>query len=413
MAGIPLYDRGFNTGLANPNLMARVLQSLQSRSNFVDSRVDGPTIPSSVPSALSPVWPTFNNEAERNIALATGSYDPTFASPLKRTEYTTLEAARVKDLTDASAKAQAAIPLDPTGTDEQILAAQLAGDMHGDTKRILHSLQTGAHPKSAMGYEQSLFMPPEMRPKLRPFIPRSGFGGVPSEAAITSNLDTDLLSDPEFKRISFQDPTRGAHVYRSLTGREYEGDVKLHDKIRGRQADFGRSVVMEELKAGAYRDPATGSWMVWETREAPEGGITAGGVNAPKPFRQLVKANPEKQRIMDTYYSSVTGQRITQLPSATAGQQAGAAQLMEDPAMAAIFEQRKQELNRELTPQEKMTLAYLERNKSQPVSGFEHFLNKAATAGEYVKDAGSGIADALMWPLRQIPDPRQVSGIGR
>lgn len=412
MAGIPLYDRGYNTGLANPNLMARVLQSLQSRSNFVDSRVDGPTLPPSVPAALSPVWPTFNNEAERNIALATGTYDPTYASPLKRTEATTMEAARVKDLTDASTKARAAIPLDPSGTDEQILAAQLAGDMRGDVRRTLHSLQTGASPNSAKSYEQSLFMPSEMRPELRPFIPRSGFGGVPSEAAISSNLDMDLLSDPEFKRLSFQDTARAAHVYRSLTGREYETDIKLHDKIRGRQADFGRSVVMEELKAGAYRDPATGSWMVWETREAPEGGITS-GINAPKPFRQLVKASPEKQQLLDTYYTSTTGQRVAQIPTATAGQRRGAEMLSDEPAMAALFFEKSKELNRELTPQEKMALAYLERNKAKPVSGFEHFMNKAATAGEYVKDVGSGVADALMWPLNQIPDPRQVSGIGR
>lgn len=394
------------------------------KSSAAVSPMSGPIRPGGAPGAgagfattnpLAPSWGTFGSLEERNMALASGEYDPTYISPLKRTEATMMEAARMRDMETGSAMARSKIPLDPNGTDQQILSAQLAGDMTGNTKRVLHSLQTDGQVGPGLGYEESLLLPPQMRPKIGPYIPRGGFGGAPGEEAISSKLDTELLSDPEFKQLALKNPSQAAHVYRQLTQRDYETDAKLHDKIRGRQAEFGRSVVMDEIKSGAKRDPATGAWMVWETREAPEGGggFSVGGPNAPKPYRQLVKASPEKQHLLDTYYGSATGRRMDPLPTSTRGQQQGAKDFDQDPELAALFVEKEKKYGHALTPQEKMRIAYHAKNDAMPdISGLGHVLSKFANAGEYVKDAGSGLADALMWPLRQIPDPRSMGGIG-
>lgn len=359
---LPIYNRGgANTGLMDPSLMSQVLQQLQSRNNFVNSRVAGPAaspqVPPSVPpgiSPLAPAWPTFNNEAERNIALHTGAYDPTYISPLKRTEALAMETGRAADMERASIAARASMPLDPNAPDAQIMAAQTAGDFRGDARRVMHSLH-GLDYEGTVGSGAAL-------PAYRP---RTGFGGLPTEDAITSRLDLDLVSDPEFQRLTAQDPKRAAFVYENLTGRPYVGDVKLHDKIRGEQATFGINTVRKEIEAGAYREPATGKWMVWETREAPEGGLgVSNTVNAPKPFRQLVEANETKQRLMDTYFTRATGMQVPPTVTGTRGQKFGAQHYLQDPAVAAAVAAAEKALHRKLTPQE--TLREAQRALANP-----------------------------------------------
>lgn len=261
---------------------------------------------------LPTTWGTFANEMERTLALNSAgplTYDPTYAGPLQKAYALSEEQRRADELAQRSAYERQFFPLRNTGTPQEILQAQLAGD-RGDTKRVLQSLQ-GIDP------ETYLDAPPETRQAIKPFIPRDGFGGTPSSEGMLSALDFEVINDPEFAKIATRDPDRAAFVYRALTGRSYDQDLKSHNSTIDKRDKIGIDFVARQLQQGAQYNPNTGKWMVWNSDEQQD----PLGVNPPRTVRSMVPATVEQQNWFDRYYKRVVGTGLPTQRKADRGSQ--------------------------------------------------------------------------------------------
>ena len=300
-----------------------------------------PMAPVTSRTGLASSWTPFANEMERTLAMNQAgplAYDPTYAGPLQKAYAMSEENRRAEEAAQRSAYEQKFFPLRNSGTPEEIVRAQLAGD-RGDTKRILQSLQ-GIDPDTA------LQAPPLLRRPLEPFIPKDGFGGIPNPEGMQSSIDFELINDPEFAELRARDPDRAAFVYRSLTGRSYDTDLKAHNATIDKRDKIGLGFVESQLKQGARLNPNTGEWLVMNTEEPED--IT--GFGSVRPVRRLTKATPEQQNWFDRYYQRVVGLGLPQNRKADRGSQLHLSGTMSRlaPEQFALAEQEIQLATKEL-----------------------------------------------------------------
>lgn len=279
--------------LQNSNGQSRVLSPSVSASNF-----QRPSIPNQ--------WPTFANEAERNIAMATGTYSPEYISPLKMLEHQALTADAQKDVLQRQAYEASSFPVIANQSSEDRQRALLAGDVTGLAGKLLHS-----------GYAPS------------------SYGQLDLQNPTKDRLDREIYDHPEFQKALAKNPAQAAFTYQRLTGRTLEGDTGAAIAYRDDRAKFGqslqderakkiseeqlssallptkvgRSYAEQQIKGGAVYDPAKQSWKVWNTDDAPVNPLGGLGQIA-KPYRQLVDATEDQNRLLNQHYSDVTGRTL-------------------------------------------------------------------------------------------------------
>lgn len=318
---------------------------------------------------LSTQLPVYGSEAERNFAYDSGFVDPAFPTPRAKTFYEAATKREIADNLNLAAVAKQNLPFDSDAPLERQVAAQLAGDMRGDTKRVLQSLNG--------------LSPDAMTPlsNLLPFG-NTTFGGNPTDInGITPRLDEDLLRDPEFKRILTKDPARAAFVYSSLTGRDYGKDVEAYTGLKKAQGKVAFDFARNQLAQGATRDPVTGDWIIWNP-VVPEG--EGGLAGSARPTRMPVKATPQQRAWMEEGYANVMGEPLPELMRRTAKDEQGSAALMKDPAIQAAISAKRAELGgRQLTHKEELLTARLAvaANQRQEDQNAKNMFGSYATGG--------------------------------
>lgn len=326
--------------------------------------------------AMTPVdptadrWPTFATEAERNIALAAGSYDPSYASPLQKSHAAALGVLEEKDRAAIRARADEASPI-MAGMVASV-ANQLAGDSTGLVKRLLvknSGLTMDQYMNQATGNPDSLLAGVIGRsvPTLKPYKTTGGFG--PMEGTnLPSRLDMDLFSDPDFQTELGRNPEQAAYAYERLTGRKLQTDLGETIAMRKSQVDVGRKFATSAITQGAQKDPVTGKWKVWNMAEPEEGGI---GLTPQRATRSLVEATPEQASWLDTHYESVMGRKAPQVQKQDAAYRQSIINTMEhDPQFQTDVDAKQAEIGRSLTNEELAMLAKLklQRTQQQPRS---------------------------------------------
>lgn len=255
-----------------------------------------------------------------------------------------------------SAASQANFPLSAATTPDEVARAQQQGDIYGDTRRILASLN-GVDLKAQVG------LPETVRRGIGEYNPKGGLGAKPSMEAMQSNLDFGIVNDPEFQKIQSMDPLRASFVYKSLTGRDYKADSDQHQSVQKERAKIGVGFARKQLEQGAKFDPMTGKWKVWQIDEPEETGGTSFGA-APRASKQLVEATPEQSHWLNTYYSGVMGhglpkQDLTMRKQANVAEQNVAA-LQDKPELQSkvnsAIQLYKQETGRDVSPAEKIAI---------------------------------------------------------
>lgn len=254
--------------------------------------------------------PTFSSEAERNIAIASGAWDPNYESPLQKANVEALMKidADKRAAIRARADIEAPIALD---TPKDLLQSQLAGDTLGLTKKFLIR-RAGFTPEQYMrqaagGTPDSMLAAVigTATPTLKPYQPEAGFGALEG-SALPSRLDFTVYNDPDFQRALRENPEEAKYAYSRLTGRKLETDIAETLATRKNQVDVGRKFATDALTQGAQRDPVSGKWRIWNMAET-EAQL---GLGQTRPTRQLVDATPEQAKWLDTHYSSIMGQPL-------------------------------------------------------------------------------------------------------
>lgn len=267
-------------------------------------------------------WPTFNSDADRIAAIATGEYDPNYSSPLQKKKALALQALAQRDQAEIDFNTQRNFPINPKLVYDQsgnvivqnpkdVLSAQLAGTVGGDIAQVLRSMQK--IPRTAEDFTSE-----SAGPELKPYVPGvAGYGKVAQPGTTQMDrLDRDLYFDDQFQKILQRDPKQANFVYQRLTGRTLDSDIKSHTDLRADQVKSGFDFTKRAIEQGAKFDPQTNTWQIWNTAEAPvsEGGISL-GTATPRPYRQFVPATEQQNAWLNQHYQNVTGGT---LPKSTA-----------------------------------------------------------------------------------------------
>lgn len=342
-----------------------------------------PTARAVGPMMLSPTErPTFANEMERNIAIASGAYDPAFASPMQKASYEALNKMAADDRAAIRAAADKTAPV-TLETPNDLLRSQLTGDTLGLAKKILIR-RSGLSPEQYYGQKVGGDARDSMIgailgdsvPELKPYSPPSGYGQLEG-SALPNRLDRNIYDDPDFQKALAENPAEAAYAYYRLTGRQLAGDVGEQLASRKRQLDIGRTFAEQALKSGASRDAVTGKWSVWNMAEAEEGGL---GLTPGRPSRQLVPATPEQQAWLDTHYEPITGRKMSVFDAGDKSYRNSVENVMRgDKTFADEVAADEATLKRKLTNEEMQTKAkrILDQNSvKDPISeGGKDFMN--------------------------------------
>lgn len=323
-----------------------------------------PVAPSPAMQPVDPMataWPTFNSVAERDIAIASGAFDPAYASPLQKAHVLALEATDKKDREAIRARAKEVMPvgLNPN------LNAQLAGDTTGLVKRILvknSGITMDQYMNQASGNPDSMLAAVMGKgvPNLRAYQPKGGFGPLVGRD-IPNRLDMDIISNPDFEEVMASDPAAAKYAYERLTGRSYDGDLNEAVDTRKNQLAIGRKYTERALQQGAYRDPVTGKWKVWNMQEA-EPSIGLGSTRAGLGF---IDASEPQTKWLNTHYESVMNQPLTDpTPQDQAYRQSIYKTMEHDPEFQAQVDAKEQEIGGSLTNEELAMLAKLKLKKA-------------------------------------------------
>lgn len=348
--------------------------------------------------------PTFANEAERNMAIASGAYDPSFASPTQRANFIALKAIEAQDRAKIRAEAIRLNPL-PIGasTPAALKRAQLAGDTTGLAKKLIIKNNFPDDPKAVENFYKGA-MDPELgqyEPDLKPYVTHAGYG-VFSGTNLPSRLDTNLYYDADFQEALSKDPEQAMHTYERLTGRSLQGDLEEAVKLRGSQLKVGRDFATRAISEGAHYDPTNGQWKVWNIAEPNDPTSLS-----TRPSRQLVDATPEQVDWLNTHYEAVTGRRLERpSPSAKAHRESinrvmadshGAA----DPKFTAEVQKFRDMFQREPTNQELSTLARVVLKQR------ENFVNRAVSNVQTLFNA-PGYVDSSSIPFSPLRIDSQI-----
>lgn len=272
-----------------------------------------PSVSASNEPSIPTSWPMFANDAERNIAIGTGAYDPSYVSPLKMIEHQVMTADAIKDIAQRQAYDVAMNPVIPGQAPEERIASMLTGDITGTAHKIVNK-----------GYSPDKY------------------GQLDLNSPTRDLLDRDVYDDPDFRKLLAKSPEHAAFTYKQLTGRSLEGDTKAAITYRDDRTKFaqslqderakkiseeqlgaallptkvGRAYAEQQIKSGAVYDPTKQTWKVWNVEDAPEAGTLGLGA-APKPYRQLTDATDDQNRLLNQHYSDVTGRRLPDKPKSS------------------------------------------------------------------------------------------------
>jgi len=327
--------------------------------------------PMMAPQQLGGAWPMFNNEMEKQSAIATGAVDYNYPTPQAKTLYGQMTARDASDLAAGSAAATLAARSsygdDPSMANLRNL--QLAGDSSGDVKHLLQGMQVvptiageyGPLDPNRLGGVNSL----------QPYNP-SDYGGSPTASdGINPRLDTKLVNSRDFQKMLVSDPQKAAFVYKKLKGRDYQADVEAYTKNNERTGKEDFDFVQRQKEQGGLQiDPDTGRTLVWN-RVMPAGdekGMSlSGGGGSTQPQMQLTYATPDQEAMIRRGWAAAhQGQaRPTIRPTSAVDQQFIARNEAQDPEYAKAKGTLEHQLGRRLNGQEAVDLAAkLQRTRS-------------------------------------------------
>lgn len=347
--------------------------------------------------------PTFNSEAERNAAIATGAFDPEFDSPAQKINYTALKTIELQDRAKIRQAAGQLIPM-PTGaeaTPQALLRAQLGGDTIGLAKKILIKNSTGMTPD-----EYYTSMDPqaiEKDPRLKPLTPyMSPAGAGPFQGtSMPSRLDTRIYYDPDFQEALNKNPEEALNTYSRLTGRSLEADLKEAQDLRSTQIKSARNFATSAIAEGAQHDPITGQWKVWGT------GAPSGSSLSDRPVRQLMPATPEQQRMLDQQYEATQGMPLQKMsPSEKAHRESITRVMGNAEDYQAEVGKFRQMFGREPSTQE---LAIIARSVARARNAPSGVAAGATKLKEYFRGPASAEENAAAAILREQFAPNAIS----
>lgn len=284
----------------------------QSPEQYFASVAKAPALTASAPQVVAPspsAWPVFTNEVDRNIAIDSGAVDYRYPSPLQKQRATALD--QISALKAAEfKKAQVAQAPSPFSTDpDELYRSQTAGD-DGIARKILFNLEARRLGKPDAKYEDWLATHSDATPAVNipAYIPRAGVGNLGNTGTPT-RLDTNIYFDTDFQKTLQRDPEKASFIYERLTGRGLNADIGEHQALRKQQLTIGRDYAAKALKEGATYDPQTQQWQVWNTDEAPEGGVSA-LTGVARPYHQHTIATPDQARMLNEHYEAITNQKL-------------------------------------------------------------------------------------------------------
>lgn len=427
MAGGPLpaqalpvvARRGRGTASAAPAPSAPSVQPGQ----VVDPSVQGP-------SPLARAWPNFRNDAERQIAIDSGTFSPEFVNPLAKTAYDVSVAAKERDQAQRQAYEAHMSPVAPDylkipGLEgvsgilqnrEAVVRGQLAGDQSGFAAKFLRK-QMGLDPKDISN------------PITQPYLPPTGFGKIEQQDPTKDMLDRHIYDDPDFKELMVKNPHQAAFVYQRLTGRALggaltdpktgepvnTGDIgaaiafhnerakvaqSMQDKQREAMGmipiDVAKSEALKtnddehrllnlpmetannfaaaQYKAGATYDPVKKTFNLLTLGPAPEGGI---GLQTPKSVRDFHQATEEEDRMMRMGHPNVTGRPLPTVREFSPAEFAATAAIQKNPAISEIqplISAAEKHLGHSLNPDEVRRIKSIGEQKyySQKLEAMKH-----------------------------------------
>lgn len=310
------------------------------------------------PSAVAGGWPVFPDEASKQVALANGSYDPSFPSPAAKIAYLAGSQVRSNDAAQTAAQAAQYNPIAPQydakgnlANPQSVLQGQTAGDVNGHVTSVLRSMQ---------GTLGTLGAP------IKPYV--AGYGNAstgPGGNVNIDNLDRNVFHDPQFQKILARDPSGAAFAYQRLTGRDMNGDIKSAQDLVAEQKKTGLEFTQKALAGGAKRDQ-DGTWLVPNPAPAPPNpdalSLTGGG-QSPRLIRQLVKATPTENMWMNQHFTNATGRpNVAPVPYSPASIQ-GANQAMLDPDVAKEVQERERIVGQKANPNDILKAAQYVANQ--------------------------------------------------
>lgn len=312
------------------------------------------------PAGAQTGWPTFPNEAAKQVALATGAYDPSFPSPQSKATYLAAQAVRANDATATAAEAAKYNPIMPRyATDgtlanpAQVLQGQTAGDTNGYSTLVLQSMQ---------GIRNQVGVPANLRTPLQPYVQGYGSGAnsVGGPNVNIDKLDRKVYFDPQFQQILARDPSGAAATYQRFTGRSMQSDIQGAQQLQQEQLKTGLEFTQKALANHAYQN-SDGTWMVANPAPPPpqqDNGLSLEGHGqSPRLIRQMIPASPTENSWMNQHFTNVTGRPLPKPITPTPAAQVGAQQATQDPDVQKQVATVASQIGRPLNPKETFAVA--------------------------------------------------------
>lgn len=354
-----------------------------------------PAQPTAAPAPASPLLqslqsiptsnPVFANEAERNIAINAGAYDPAYPSPLQKTLANSYASSAARDSDALIATRTANNPMMSAKTPADILAAQLAGDRDGTIKKIIL-----AHQPTPLSNDPNQTGPVAgLHPYMGSIAPNAT--GVDTVAP----LDKQLIHNEHFAKVYAKDPKEGMRIYKALTGRDMLDDKKETEKLIEHHEGFERDTFEKNIANGAKYDTTTQTWHLRQSKTMDDTGMNLGiGAAKPSEFRP---ATPIENAIMNRHYKSYVNGELPQQPKfgnlMTRNAAAVAGRAATDPGLKKLLTDRATIKGSSLNPAEVLhtVTEYDEQQAGQALADHPSDMN----VGIGSLQAGPGTTSAL------------------
>lgn len=306
------------------------------------------------PAGADTGWPVFPNEAAKQVALANGSYDPSFPSPQAKATYLAAQAIRTNDANTTAAEAAKYNPIMPRydasgnlSNSAQVLQGQTAGDTNGYSTLVLQSLQ---------GIRNQVGVPANLRTPLQPYVQGYGSGATATGGPNVNidKLDRRIFTDPQFQQIMSRDPNGAAATYQRLTGRSLGSDIQSAQALQQEQLKTGLEYTQKQLQQGAYKQN-DGTWMVVNP-ETPsinvDNGLTGNANPSQRVQRKFAPATAIQNQWLNQHYTNATGQAQPPIKQFTPAATVAAQQATQDPDVQKQVATVANQLGRPLNPRE-------------------------------------------------------------